>query len=155
MAKVMQVNWRVRRGSAFRCRVHRGAEASVAPGCLVHAMVAWNGSTASTRALHAALPLLRTANAVSLLQQGAAYGGGNSPDALAHLRAHDILVSAMETVAGSDEAVSEQVLAYAGDTRADLIVMGASGGRRLGERCLGPTASTLAARSRLPVFLKF
>lgn len=92
-------------------------------------MVAWNGSTASTRALHAALPLLRTANAVSLLQQGAAYGGGNSPDALAHLRAHDILVGAMETVAGSDEAVSEQVLAYAGDTRADLIVMGASGRR--------------------------
>jgi nucleotide-binding universal stress UspA family protein len=130
-------------------------EASIAPGGPVHAMVAWNGTAASTRALHAALPLLRAAEEVSLLQQSAEHGGGAGSGALAHLRAHNVPVRAVETVAGSDEAASEHLLDYAGDTRADLIVMGASGGRRSGERCLGPTTSSLLARSRLPVFLRF
>ena len=129
-------------------------EGNTAPGCVVHAMVAWNGSPASTRALHAALPLLRIAEAVSLLQHKTERGGDRS-DALEHLRVHGILVSAVETVTGSDEAVSDQVLAYAGDTRADLIVMGASAGQRPGDRCLGAVTSTLLARTPLPVFLKF
>lgn len=129
-------------------------DANNAPGHLVHAMVAWNGSAASSRALHASLPLLRGAKIVSLLQQGPDRSGGGAPDALAHLRAHGVPVAAVETVTGTDEAASERVLAYASDTRADLIVMGASGQRRLGERALGPTTRAVLAQSRLPVFLK-
>ncbi|MGN2251893.1 universal stress protein [Frateuria sp. GZRe12] len=129
-------------------------EANHAPGPVMHAMVAWNGSAASSRALHAALPLLRGAKVVSLLQQGAVHDGGGMPDALAHLRAHGVPVAAIETVAGTDEDASDQVLAYASDTRADLIVMGASGRRRPGERPLGSTTSAVLARSRLPVLLK-
>lgn len=125
-------------------------ETSMVPGRLVHAMVVWNGSAASKRALHAALPLLRTASVVSLLQQGTEPGDHPS-DALAHLQAHDVAVTAVEAM-GGDQDASEQVLAYASDTRADLIVMGASG--RPGERCLGHTTRTLLTHSRLPVFLK-
>lgn len=129
-------------------------EANNAPGRVAHAMVAWNGSAASSRALHAALPLLKRAKAVSLLQQGAGHSGGGAPDALAHLRAHGVAVAAVETVTGTDESASGQVLAYASVTRADLIVMGASGQRRLGERALGPTTRAVLTQSRLPVFLK-
>src|SRR5690242_14514655 len=129
-------------------------EANNAPGHVVHAMVAWNGSVASSRALHAAMPLLRVAKVVSLLQQAPEHGGGSPPGALEHLRAHGVPVAAVEFVTGADEAASEQVLAYASDTRADLIVMGASGRRRLGKRFLGPTTSAVLAQSRLPVLLK-
>jgi nucleotide-binding universal stress UspA family protein len=129
-------------------------DANHAPGPVVHAMVAWNGSTSSSRALHAALPLLRGAKVVSLLQQAAVRDGGRLPDALAHLRAHGVPVAAVETVTGTDEDASDQVLAYASDTRADLIVMGASGRPRPGERPLGSTTGAVLARSRLPVLLK-
>lgn len=128
--------------------------ANAAPGRVVHAMVAWDESPASSRALHAALPLLRTARVVSVLQPDGVRTRSRRTDALSHLRDHGIAVAAVETVAGADAAASEQLLAYANETRADLIVMGASGRRRLGERCLGPTTSTVLARSRLPVFLK-
>lgn len=129
-------------------------EGNIAPGCVVHAMVVWDGSAASSRAMHAALPLLRTAEAVSLLQQRAEHGGGRRSAALEHLRVHGIMVSTVETLDGVGGTMSDQVLGYAGDTRADLIVMGANGDRGPVDRFLGPVANGLLARSRLPVFLK-
>ena len=128
--------------------------ANVAPGRVVHVMVAWDGSPAASRALHTALPLLRTAQVVSLAQPEPGQLRRHDPDALSHLRAHGVTVAAMETVAGTDEEASEQLLTYANDTRADLIVMGANGRRRLGQRSLGPTTSAVLAQTRLPVFLK-
>lgn len=128
-------------------------EANVAHGC-VHVMVAWDGSAASSRVLHAALPLLRTAQTVSLLQPKTERGGGRRSDAYEHLRLHGIRISAVETVATGDAAVSDHVLAYADDTRADLVVMGTSGAQRPGGRCLGPVTNGLLTRGRLPVFLK-
>jgi len=128
--------------------------ANVAPGRLVHAMVAWDGSPASARALHAALPLLRSAQVVSLLQPDIGPRSSSRADALSHLRAHRVPVTAVETVTADDEAGGEQLLAYANGMRADLIVMGANGGRHLGKRCLGTTTSIVLAQSRLPVFLK-
>lgn len=128
--------------------------ANVAPGRLIHAMVTWDGSPASSRALHAALPLLRSAQVVSLLQPDREWMRSDQTDALSHLHTQGVPVAAVETVPGVDEAASEQLLAYASDMRADLIVMGASGHRRRGERCLGPTTRAVLAQSRLPVFLK-
>lgn len=127
--------------------------ANAAPGRAVHAMVAWDGSPASSRALRAALPLLCSAQVVSLLQPDRR-PPSSKMDALTCMRAQGIPVSAVQTITGVDEAANEQLLAYASDTRADLIVMGASGRRRLGERCLGPTTSAVLAQSRLPIFLK-
>ncbi|MFC5434990.1 universal stress protein [Rhodanobacter umsongensis] len=124
-------------------------DANVAPGRVVHAVVAWNDSAASNRALHGALPLLRGAESVTLLQASSA-----KSNALSHLRAHGVVVTTVGTIAAADESASEQLLAYAADQRADLLVMGASGRRRLGDRCLGPTTSAVLSQSRVPVFLK-
>jgi nucleotide-binding universal stress UspA family protein len=129
-------------------------QGNVAPGRLMHAMVAWDGSPASSRALHAALPLLRSAHAVTLLQPASRWTHGGSADAVSHLRAQDVPLAAVETLSGIDEAAGEQLLAYAQDTRADLIVMGASGHLRRGEQCPSPTTRAVLAHSRLPVFLK-
>jgi nucleotide-binding universal stress UspA family protein len=129
-------------------------QGNVAPGRLIHAMVTWDGSPASSRALHAALPLLRSAQVISLLQPGREWLRRDPADAISHLRAQGVAVAAVETVPGVDEAASEQLLAYANDMRADLIVMGASGRLRRGEQCLGPTTRAVLAQSRLPVFLK-
>ena len=117
-------------------------------------MVAWDDSPASSRALHAALPLLRTAQVVSLWQPDMRRTGSRKADALSHLRARGIQVAAVETTTCFEDNASDELLAYANDTRADLIVMGASGRRRLGKRCLGPTTSAVLAQSRLPVFMK-
>jgi len=121
-------------------------DGNVAPGCVVHATVAWDGSAAATRALHTALPLLRTARTVSLLQRDDAHA-----DALSHLRAHEVRVDAVETMAATGDA-TDQILSYATDTRADLIVTGAPGGHAL--RGLDTHTSHLLARSRLPVLMK-
>jgi len=119
-------------------------------------VVAWNGTAASNRALHGALPLLRAAKAVTLLQppRGDRRTADGQVDALPHLRAHGVSVVDVATVDGADEAASGQLLAHVADQRADLLVMGASGRHRLGERWLGPTTRGVLSQSRVPVFLR-
>lgn len=130
-------------------------EASSVPGRVVCAVVAWNDSAASNRALHAALPLLRAAESVILLQSGSKQTQHRAgPDALSHLRAHGVHVTSVNTVAATGESAGEQLLTWAADQRADLLVMGASGRRRLGDRCLGSTTHAVLSQSRVPVFFK-
>ncbi len=130
-------------------------DANVAPGRVVQAVVAWDRSTASSRALHSALPLLRAAQSVTLLQPPPDTAQGKSgTDALAYMRARGVPVAAVQILTGTDQAVGEQILGHAVDQRADLLVMGASGQRRLGERCLGPIVSSMLTHARAPLFLQ-
>lgn len=128
--------------------------ANVAQGLPVHVMVAWDGSPTSSRALHAALPLLQSAQVVSLSQPAAGSTHAQHTDALSHLCARGVRVGTVETIDGTDEMAGEQLLAYANATRADLIVMGARGCRRLGQRSLGTSTSIVLTQAHLPVFLK-
>ena len=130
-------------------------ESSVAPGRVVRAVVAWNGTAASTRALHGALALLQAAESVTLLQPHPGRPHHRAAgDALSHLRAHGVPVTAVNTLAETDESASEQLLTHAADERADLLVMGASGRGGLGERGFGPTTSEVISRSHIPLFLR-
>ncbi|MEI7037414.1 universal stress protein [Fulvimonas yonginensis] len=143
----------------IRETLHSGAaciavpDAGLAPAPVICAAVAWNGTVASSRALHAALPLLRLAQAVVLLQPGKPDAGPRA-DALAHLHAHGVSVSAVESLDGPDEDVVGQILMYASEHHADLLVMGASGRRWRDERCFGATTTGVLAGSRLPMFLR-
>lgn len=128
-------------------------ETSIAPGRVLRAVVAWNGTAASSRALHAALPLLRKAEAVVLLQSREAEVG-TRPDAHTHLRKHGITVEAIERIEEGDEAAGERLLAQVADRRADLLVMGAGERRRLGRPSFGATTAHVLAECRVPVFLK-
>lgn len=130
-------------------------ETGVSPGQVVRAVVAWDGSPASNRALHGALPLLIAADSVRLLGASPRYAHGCARfDPLDHLLRHGVRVTRLETVEGTGEAAGEQLLAYAAGDRADLLVLGASGCRRPGGCSFGATTRAVLTRSHLPLFLR-
>jgi nucleotide-binding universal stress UspA family protein len=135
-------------------------ENCLAPGHVAHVAVAWNGTLASSRALHAALPLLKRARSVVLLQPPSVDGDGLAHrwplarNAAQYLAAHGVPVVATEYVDGEGDVAAERLLAAALAYRADLLVMGASGGRRLGGHRFGRTTAGLLQRSPLPLLLR-
>lgn len=135
-------------------------ENCLAPGRVARAAVAWNGTLASSRAVHAALPLLRRAQSVILLQPPSVDGDGPAHrwplgrNAAQHLAAHDVPVVTLEYVEGEGEIAAERLLAAALAHHADLLVMGASGERRRGEHRFGRTTAGLLQRSPLPLLLR-
>lgn len=126
-----------------------------APGRVLRAVVAWDGSAAANRALHAALPLLAGATSVCLLQAATPRRSSYPAlDPLAHLRDRGVTVTRVDTIAESGEAAGECLLANAAEERADLLVLGAAGCRRPGGCSFGMTTRTVLTRSHLPLFLR-
>jgi nucleotide-binding universal stress UspA family protein len=75
-------------------------------------------------------------------------------NAAQYLAAHGVPVVATEYVDGEGDVAAERLLAAALAYRADLLVMGASGGRRLGGHRFGRTTAGLLQRSPLPLLLR-
>jgi len=127
-------------------------------GRLEHIAVAWDGSSASTRAMHAAIPLLRRADDVLLLRaadpRGHARAALEPPfDPLEHLVDHGIQVT-QELVATHGIAAGHALLAASSIHRADLLVAGANGKARRSEGRLGDTTDYLLQHATLPLFLR-
>jgi nucleotide-binding universal stress UspA family protein len=99
-------------------------------------VVAWSSSRESSRALHDALPLMMRAESVHVVAfqraprgQPAAPGSMPALDVVAHLAMHGI-PARLERVTGPDDLpVVDTLLNLASDVQADLVVMGAFGGR--------------------------
>jgi nucleotide-binding universal stress UspA family protein len=98
-------------------------------------LVAWTGSRASARAVNDALPFLEDAKeitVISLQLPSVKSSGGEAPplDITAHLRAHGLDVRHERFIIGELGPV-DHVLNRTTDLGADLVVMGAHGGRGL------------------------
>jgi len=127
------------------------------PARFARALVAWDGSLEAVRAIHAALPFLRDAERVILLDGGrhnAAERGAYAPRfepflflARHHIEADPICADFAPGEAGAG------LLHKCADVRADLLVMGAFGHSRLRERVLGGATRHVLAHAQLPVFL--
>ncbi len=122
-----------------------------------HALVAWDGSRESARAIHDAMPLLRAAERVSLLavdpnQQGHMHPNGNFAELAAHLVRHGAPATATEVSFGVKN-VTDVLLGQAAQLGADLLVMRAYGRPRLWEFWLGGTTKTLLERATIPVLI--
>lgn len=96
-------------------------------------LVAWTGSRASARAVNDALPFLedaREVTVVSLQLPAPKTSGGRAPelDVAAHLAAHGIQARYERFIIGELGPV-DHVLNRIADLGADLVVMGAHGGR--------------------------
>ncbi|AND68487.1 hypothetical protein ATSB10_10330 [Dyella thiooxydans] len=129
--------------------------AGFSPGRVARAVVAWDSSLASHRALHGALPLLVDATAVALLQPPPERRPGRPLfDPASHLRSRGVNVTRIETVGEADEDAGEHLLAIAAEERADLLVLGASGCRRPGGCSFGATTRVVLSRSHLPLYLR-
>jgi nucleotide-binding universal stress UspA family protein len=121
-----------------------------------HALVAWDGSMEATRAVTAALPMLKLAARVTVAvfnpqSRWGVHGEQPGADLALYLSRHGVRVevSALPTVLDTGNAL----LSMAADTGADLLVMGGYGHARLRETLLGGVTATILRDMTLPVLM--
>ncbi|WP_379654704.1 universal stress protein [Pseudoxanthomonas sp. UC19_8] len=121
------------------------------------ALVAWNGSPNARRALSGALPLLRRAEQVHVVEIDPPLEGLRADEALRqalgdHLERHGI-ETAFATLRSKASSCSEVLLSHARKVDAQLLVMGGYGHSRLREWSLGGMTRDVLAASALPVLV--
>lgn len=119
-------------------------------------VVAWKATREATRAVTAALPLLRRATQVHVVtwQRGddAADNTADTPDIIGWLRSHAVS-AVMHRFAEKPEDVGAGMLAQAQAFDADLLVMGCYGHNRVREWILGGATRTVLETMTLPVLM--
>ncbi len=117
------------------------------------AVVSWNGSTETARAVAFALPVLRLAERVVVLAiEGVMVPGPTAADAARHLQRNGIAAEARE-VPAEGRGGGEAILAEAAALEADLLVKGAYTHSRLRQMIFGGATSHILAEAELPVFM--
>ncbi|MDQ1831214.1 universal stress protein [Massilia scottii] len=119
-------------------------------------VVGWNGSAPASRAITSAIPLMQRARQVDIVvvdarAQGDVHGAMPGADLAAYLARHAIRVKVRDVDSHVDPG--RALLAVAGETGADLIVMGAYGRSRFREVLLGGATRTLLRSSTLPLWM--
>ena len=120
--------------------------------------VASNGSQESVRAVHAALPLLKRAERVVLLQgqRKVSFSPIEWKPAFSiedHLARHGVRFST-RLLDESDDNAGAAILAAADEAGSDILVMGAYGRSRFSEWVLGGATRHVLEHAALPVFLQ-
>jgi len=119
-----------------------------------NAMVAWDGSLPAMAAVGAAVPLLRLAASVRILEvQGSSHGGVQ--ECATYLSRHGIAaeIDRVACFAGAPHETSDVIQEMAEKARCSWCVMGAYGHSPLREALLGGTTRRMLASARLPIFL--
>lgn len=120
-----------------------------------HVVVAWDGSPKAARALFDALPILRIAETVEVVQvEGEKDLTNILPGSAlaAHLLAHKVEIVA-KTIGARDGDVAEAVRQYAERSGADLMVMGGFAHARIRQLILGGVTQSLLHHCPVPLFL--
>jgi len=120
------------------------------PARLEKALVCWDGGAQAAKALAESLPLLAQAYSVEVLRFGAA-AQPFEPDIIRHLSRHGIAATLRALPAAEDRGSA--ILAYAAESGADYLVMGAYGHWRLREFIFGGTTRTVLASMNIPVLM--
>ena len=120
------------------------------------AVVAWTDSRESQRAVEAALPLLKAASRVHVIEIAAEEGleaaQARTADVADFLSRHGIVAGA-RAIKGAGSARSEQILDFAEDCSAGLIVAGGYGHARMREWVLGGVTHGLLSGSPVSLFV--
>jgi nucleotide-binding universal stress UspA family protein len=116
------------------------------------ALIHWNASTETARAMFMAMPLLRRAKRVVLLTlEGNVVPGPSPKDALGYLAANGI-TAVEKTIPGRTQRQGEVILAEAAAQGANLLVKGAYTISRLRQMIFGGATSYILAAAEIPVF---
>ena len=120
-----------------------------------HVLVGWDGSREAARALNDALPILATADKVTVMSVNPKTGTGGTgelagADIALHLARHGIKVEVMHET--SNELSPDQViLSRAAELDIDMLVLGAYGTSRMRERLFGGVTRSLLREMTVPV----
>lgn len=123
-----------------------------------HALVAWDGSRAATRAVTDALPLLRKSARATLAlfnaeRQYGVHGEQPGADIALFLARHGVKVEVLRQTTAPGMDVGNALLSLASDIGADLLVAGAYGHLRWRELVLGGVTRRLLQSMTLPVLM--
>ena len=119
-------------------------------------LIAWDASTSATRAVTAAIPLLRRAQHVDVVvfnpdSRGDAHGELPGADIALYLARHNINVNVVRQKTDID--VGNALLSIATDLASDMIVMGGYGHSRFREILLGGVTRTVLESMTVPVLM--
>lgn len=122
-----------------------------------HALIAWDASQQSARAVHDAMPMLEKVDRVSVLTIDAQkrtddHGAEPGADIATHLARHGLKV-AVDNIIAADIDVGNAILSHAADINADLLVMGGYGHSRVRELVLGGATRTILSSMTIPVLM--
>lgn len=126
-------------------------ESSEAPGR--HILVSWNGRAEGARAVGAALPLLWSAEKITLLQIGE--GNPDRPsleDVADYLHDHGVSSTILHRD-NDGSPIGGQILDVAKEEAVDMVVVGAYSHSRWREMILGGVTRHLVTHSTLPIFM--
>jgi nucleotide-binding universal stress UspA family protein len=151
------------RGMADRLALECGRPVMVipaggAPGPIGrNILVAWNGKREAVRAISDAMPLLESAQRVTVVTVNAESddpenAGIPAADIGLHLARHGIDTTT-NSIHGAPAAIGELLLDVADETGADLLVMGAYGHSRFREVVLGGVTAHILAHSVTPTLI--
>lgn len=116
-------------------------------------MIAWDGSRAAARAVHAALPLLPLAAELSVVIVGpVAKQGEPGADIATYLARHGLQVT-VETLPAAPSGVADTLLNHVADRKYDLVVMGGYGHSRFREMILGGATRDMLKTMTVPVLM--
>jgi len=116
-------------------------------------LIAWNRSTEQAHTNAYALPLLRTAEAVTVLMiEGGTVPGPTGEEAARHLRRNGVKAKAL-TVEASARANGEIILERAAQLGCDLLVKSAYTQSRLRQMIFGGATRHILANASLPIFM--
>ena len=120
-------------------------------------MVGWDASANASRAVHDAMPILETADSVSVLAinpRDVSNGHGQIPsaDISLHLARHGVKAEA-QSIEVDDIGVADMLLSRLADEGCDLFVMGAYGHARLRELVLGGVTKHMLEHMTVPVLM--
>jgi len=120
-------------------------------------LVAWNRSTEQATTNAFALPLLRLAERVTVLEvEGGTTPGPSCEEATRHLRRNGVKATALTMKRGvrtSAEATGEVILDHAAKNGCDLLVKGAYTQSRLRQMMFGGATRHILANANLPVLM--
>jgi len=118
-------------------------------------MACWDGSRAAARAIADAMPLLTRAKKVDVVivdSETARSDEMPGADIAAHLARHELKLT-VERIARGDVDVATNILNYAADQAADMIVMGGYGHSRLRQFILGGTTRAILRAMTVPTLM--
>ena len=116
-------------------------------------IISWNCTTESSRAVFAALPILKKANNVTILTVEKAITDGPSGEEVSKLLLSHGIESKAVSLDGDEKKAGEIILEYSKSINADLIVKGAYTQSRLREIIFGGVTRHLMLHSDLPIYL--